>query len=94
MRGSTARSLSSTSAPARAELDREVEHRTLARADLGLAVVGGELVGEARILRTDAQDGAMGDDAVQALAGAEVATTIISRSALLRPTSFSIRASW
>ena len=47
-------------------LDREVEHRALARRDVGLAVVDRDLVGDERVLLVDAQQRAVGDDAVEA----------------------------
>ena len=47
------------------DLEREVEHGPLAGGDLGLAVIGGELVGQARVAGVDAQDGPMRDDAVE-----------------------------
>ena len=67
------------------DLHGEVEHRALARRDVGLAVVDRDLVGDQRILRADAQDRAVRDDAVLAWLTPEVATTIISRSALVSP---------
>ncbi len=48
---------------------REVEHRLLSRRDVGLAVVGRDLVCDQRVLGADAQDGAVGDDAVLAFVG-------------------------
>ena len=49
------------------DLAGEVEHRLLAIGDIGLAVVDGDLVGDQRILLVDPQDGAVRDDAVQAV---------------------------
>jgi hypothetical protein len=66
-----------------ADLHREVEHGALARRDVGLAVVGGHLVGHQRLLLVDAQDGAVRHHAVQALVGRLVVVTIISRSPLV-----------
>ena len=51
-------------------LEREGEHRLLPRRDVGLAVIDGDLVGDQRILRVDAQDRAVRDDAVEAVVGA------------------------
>ena len=53
-----------------AHLHGEIEHRSLPRRDIRLAVVDGDLVGDLRVLGTDAQDGAVRDDAVVALIGA------------------------
>ena len=53
-----------------AHLHREVEHGALARRDVGLAVVDGDLVGDQRVLGADAQDRAVRDHAVMALVGA------------------------
>jgi hypothetical protein len=50
-----------------ADLHREREHRLLARRDVGLPVVDGDLVGDERILLVDAQDRAVRDHAVQAV---------------------------
>ena len=47
-------------------LHREVEHRALARRDVGLAMVDRDLVGDERVLLVDAQQRAVGDDAVEA----------------------------
>ncbi len=65
-----AKSASEISCACRAHLHREVEHGALARRDIGLAVVDGDLVGDLRILRPDAQDRAMRDHAIVALVGA------------------------
>ena len=53
-----------------AHLHREVEHRPLARRDIGLAVVDGDLVRDQRVLGPDAQDRAVRDHAILALIGA------------------------
>jgi hypothetical protein len=80
---------------AQADLHREIEHRALARRDVGLAVVHGHLVGHQRLLLVDAQHGAVRHHAVEALLAALVAVTIISRSPLVsEPSSLSISASW
>ena len=50
-------------------LHGEVEHRLLPGRDVGLAVVDGDLIGDQRVLGADAQDRAMGDDAILALVG-------------------------
>ena len=50
-------------------LHGEVEHGLLPGRDVGLAVVDGDLVGDQRVLGPDAQDRAVGDDAVLALVG-------------------------
>ena len=49
------------------DLDGEVEHRLLPRRQVGLAMIDGDLVGDERILGADAQDRAMGDDAILAV---------------------------
>ena len=49
------------------DLEREREHRLLPRRDVGLAVVRGDLIGDLRVLRVNAQDRAVGDDAVHAV---------------------------
>ena len=49
------------------DLEREREHRLLPRRDVGLAIVDRDLVGDARVLRVDAQDRAVRDDAVEAV---------------------------
>lgn len=46
---------------------REVEHRALAVGDRRFGVVRRDLVGEQRLLREDAEHGAVGDDAVEAV---------------------------
>ena len=61
------KSASSMAALSHGDLDREREHRALARRDVGLAVVDGDLVGDERILRVDAQDRAVRDDAIEAI---------------------------
>ena len=66
---SAAKSASPMLAESRADLHREVEHRALARRDVGLAVVDRHLVGDQRLLLVDAQDRAVRDHAVQALVG-------------------------
>jgi hypothetical protein len=73
------------------DLDGEIEHRLVPRREVGLAIIDGDLIGDERILCADAQDRAVSYDAVGAVV--EVATTIISRSALLKPPGFSISAS-
>ena len=50
-------------------LHGEVEHGLLPGRDVGLAVIDGDLIGDQRVLGADAQDRAMGDDAVLALIG-------------------------
>ena len=69
-----ARSASKSASPTRrrvvADLHREGEHRLLPLADVGLAVVHRHLVGDQRLLLVDAQQRAVGDDAVEALVGA------------------------
>src|SRR5690606_12885513 len=52
-----------------AHLHREVEHRPLARGDVRVAVVDGDLVRDVRVLREDPQDGSVGHDAVEAAVG-------------------------
>ena len=52
-----------------ADLHREVEHRALARRDVGLAVVDRDLIGHQRFLLVDAQQRAVCNHAVQALVG-------------------------
>jgi hypothetical protein len=47
-------------------LDREVEHRALARRDVGLAMVDRHLIGNERVLLVDAQQRPVRDDAVEA----------------------------
>ena len=49
------------------EFAREIQHRLLARGEVGLAMMDRHLVCNLRILRIDAQDGAVGDHAVRAL---------------------------
>jgi len=61
--------------------------------EIRLAIIDGDLIGDERILGADAQDRAVGDDAIRQLLTPEVATTIISRSALLNVPAFSISAS-
>lgn len=69
-----------------ADLQREVQHCTLARRDVGPEVIGRQLIRQARRLLVDTQDGTMGDHAVQALAGAAGGDdTIISRSPVVSP---------
>ena len=53
-----------------AHLHREIEHGALSRRDVGFAVIDGDLVCNQRVLRPDAQDGAMRDHAILALVGA------------------------
>jgi hypothetical protein len=48
-------------------LEGEREHRLLPRHDVGLALVGGDPVGEERVFRLDAQDRDVRDDAVEAV---------------------------
>ena len=67
---SAAKSSSPTSCERCADLHGEIEHRALARRDVGLAVVDRDLVGDQRLLRADAQDRAVRDDAVLAVVGA------------------------
>ena len=62
-----AKSASTISALLERHLQREGEHRLLPRRDVGLAVIGGDLVRDERVLRVDAQDRAVRDDAVQAV---------------------------
>ena len=50
-------------------LEREREHRLLPGRDIGFAIIHGDLVGDVRVLRVDAQDGAVGDHAVRAVVG-------------------------
>ena len=66
---SAAKSASSISCAPRRDLHREIEHRPLARRDVGLAVVDRDLVGDQRVLGADAQDRAMRDHAIMALVG-------------------------
>jgi hypothetical protein len=49
------------------QLDGEVEHGALTRRDVGLAMIDRDLVGDPGVLRVDAQNGAVGDDAVLAV---------------------------
>jgi prepilin-type N-terminal cleavage/methylation domain-containing protein len=48
-------------------LDREIQHRPLARADIGLAIIRGQLIGNQRILFANTQDRAVRDHAILAL---------------------------
>ena len=67
---SAAKSLVVDLAAALRDLEREREHRLLPRRDVGLAVVDADLVGDERLLRVDAQDGAVRDEAVETIVGA------------------------
>src|SRR5579863_4667980 len=49
------------------DLDGEIEHRLLPWAEIGLAMIDRDLVGEEWILGPDAQDRAMSDHAILAL---------------------------
>jgi hypothetical protein len=51
------------------DLHGEIQHGFLARRDIGLAVVDGDLIGDQRILGANAQDGAVGYHAVLAAVG-------------------------
>jgi hypothetical protein len=52
------------------DLHRKVEHRPLARLQVGLPRVSRDLIGNERVLRPDAQDRAVRDDAILALVDA------------------------
>ena len=49
--------------------ERESEHRALTRRDVGFPIVDADLVGDERILRIDAQDRAVRNEAVEAVVG-------------------------
>ena len=52
------------------DLEREGEHCLLSWGDVGFPVVDADLIGNERLLRVDAQDGTMRDEAVEAVVGA------------------------
>jgi hypothetical protein len=49
------------------DLGGEIEHRLVPRREISLAIIDGDLIGDQRILGADAQDRAMGDDAILAV---------------------------
>ena len=54
---------------AQGDLEREFQHRLLPLRDFGLAVIHRDLVGDVRVLRVDAKDRSVRDDAIEAVVG-------------------------
>jgi hypothetical protein len=75
------------------DLEREVEHRALPWREVGLAVIDRHLVGDCGFRARTRRIAPCATTQYWHWLAPLVATTIISRSALLRPLSFSINAS-